>query len=76
MKDSTRKMQKSVPAEKIFVEVLGADGLLHHVGPFSSHEQAEDWIAQNSPDKVVPPEQNKQKLAAVNATNPRSRPSE
>ncbi len=36
----------------IYVEVLGPDGLAHHVGPFKSREHAEAWIAQNSPDRT------------------------
>ena len=48
MKDAIQP--PSVPVE-VFVEVLGPDGLEHHVGPFKSREHAQAWIAQNSPDK-------------------------
>ncbi len=62
------------PADKFFVEVLGPDGLVHHVGPFKSHAQAEEWIAQNSPDKVSPQEHIQTQLAAARAANPLARP--
>jgi len=32
---------------EFMVEVTGPDGLAHHVGPFKSRQEAEDWIAQN-----------------------------
>lgn len=35
---------------EIIVEVIGPDGLVHHVGPFKSREHAEAWIMQNSPE--------------------------
>lgn len=30
------------------IEVIGNDGLVHHLGPFKSREAAEAWIAQNA----------------------------
>lgn len=66
--------KNSAPADKFFVEVLGPDGLAHHVGPFKSHAQAEEWIVQNSPDKVSPQEQIQTQLAAARAANPLARP--
>jgi hypothetical protein len=38
------------PSSEYFVEVTGTDGLKHHVGPFKVRQDAEDWIAQNTPD--------------------------
>jgi hypothetical protein len=34
------------------VEVIGPDGLKHHVGPFKLRQEAEDWIAQNPSDST------------------------
>jgi len=31
------------------IEVIGNDGLVHHLGPFKTREAAEAWMAQNSP---------------------------
>lgn len=33
------------PAGEYIVEVIGPDGLRHHVGPFKLRKEAEDWIA-------------------------------
>ena len=30
------------------IEVIGHDGLVHHLGPFKSRDAAEAWIAQNA----------------------------
>lgn len=30
------------------VEVIGHDGIAHHVGPFRTRANAESWIAQNT----------------------------
>ena len=35
-----------------YVEVVGPDGLMHHVGPFNSVAGAEGWIAQHSPGQA------------------------
>ena len=46
---TTRFAPNSVaPADAVFVEVVGPDGLFHHVGPFKDISVAEDWIAQHS----------------------------
>ena len=37
---------------RIIVEMIGPDGLVHHVGPFKSRAQAEAWIAQTLPKNV------------------------
>jgi len=31
------------------VEVIGNDGLVHHLGPFKTRAAAEAWMAQNAP---------------------------
>ena len=36
-------------ATGIIVEVIGRDGLMHHVGPFKSRDEAEAWMAQALP---------------------------
>ena len=35
---------------EFMVEVVGPDGLKHHVGPFKSRQEAKAWIAQNPSD--------------------------
>lgn len=37
-------------AGEFIIEVIGADGLKHHVGPFRQREDAENWLAQNAPE--------------------------
>ncbi len=39
--------RKPATAGEYIIEVIGADGLAHHVGPFKQREDAENWIAQN-----------------------------
>jgi hypothetical protein len=39
---------------EFMVEVIGADGLKHHVGPFKFRADAEAWIAQNPSDSTPP----------------------
>jgi hypothetical protein len=52
------------------VEVIGQDGLVHHIGPFKSHADAQAWIVQNSPD--ISPAQNRvrKKFATDNRRDP------
>jgi len=38
--------------EEYYVEMVGPDGLKHHVGPFKDIARAEDWLAQHSPAQV------------------------
>ena len=33
--------------DAVFVEVIGPDGLFHHVGPFKDVSVAEDWLAKH-----------------------------
>jgi hypothetical protein len=42
--------RKPAAAGEFIIEVIGADGLRHHVGPFRQREDAENWIAQNPSD--------------------------
>ena len=49
-------------ANKFYVEVIGADGLKHHMGPFKLRTQAKQWIAQQQAaetvnEKLVPQKQ-------------------
>ena len=52
--------------EQVFVEVIGADGLAHHVGPFETTARAEEWIERNSIEKVRPPDTADQKITVAN----------
>jgi hypothetical protein len=39
----------STDSPKLYiVEVIGGDGVVHHLGPFKDHDAAEAWIAQNA----------------------------
>ena len=67
----TDKKRTSGPQEEFFVEVVGHDGLAHHVGPFKSIEQAQEWIAQNSPSDAQRSDQIQHELPATGATGPR-----
>jgi hypothetical protein len=57
-------------APEIMVEVIGRDGLVHHVGPFKSHDDARAWIAQNSPDDASAQDQARKKFATNNWRDP------
>lgn len=35
-------------SETYMVEVIGPDGITHHLGPFRRRDDAEGWIAQNA----------------------------
>ena len=52
-------------AAGIYVELIGPDGLVHHVGPFKFNADAEAWIAQASPEKA--PRQEDVAKASANA---------
>lgn len=34
--------------EGYMVEVVGHDGIVHHLGPFQTRDDAQSWIAQNT----------------------------
>ena len=34
--------------EPYMIEVIGDDGLVHHLGPFKTREEAEAWMAANA----------------------------
>lgn len=57
---------------EIMVEVIGPDGLVHHVGPFKSHADAQAWIKRNSPDNAPAQDQIRKKFASGNARDPAS----
>jgi hypothetical protein len=41
-------LPRTEPEDLCMIEVIGRDGLVHHLGPFKSREVAEAWIAQNA----------------------------
>ena len=43
---------KAGASGEVMVEVIGQDGLRHHVGPFKSHADAQAWIAENPSDST------------------------
>ena len=49
-------------ADEVFVEIIGPDGLAHHVGPFKTAAQAEEWIERNSNDASRPQQKSDQKV--------------
>ena len=51
--------------EVYMVEVVGHDGLVHHLGPFPTLADAESWIAQNTQTQCA------EKTATANAALPR-----
>ena len=61
---------------EVFVEVIGHDGLPHHVGPFRSRVQAEEWIEQNPIDRQIVPEQLEENIPASNFAKLRARPAD
>ena len=52
-------------SDEVFVEIIGPDGLAHHVGPFKTSVQAEQWIELNSTDKVRPKYNPNQKVTVA-----------
>lgn len=38
--------RNSTASKEYFVEVIGPDGVIHHIGPFEQLAGAKDWIAQ------------------------------
>ena len=57
-------------AAQIMVEIIGPDGLVHHVGPFKSRDDARSWISQNSPAEEPVQEQVRKKFATDNRREP------
>ncbi len=51
--------------DQVFVEIIGVDGLAHHVGPFQTSAQAEAWIELNATDKDCPKERPDQKVTVA-----------
>jgi hypothetical protein len=65
-----RETEGASKVPEIMVEVIGRDGLVHHVGPFKSRDDACAWIAQNSPDEVAAQDQTRKKFATDNWRDP------
>jgi hypothetical protein len=64
--------ERAAKTAEIMVEVIGSDGLVHHVGPFKSRDDARAWILQNSPDEAPASDHVRKKFA----TDKRREPSE
>jgi hypothetical protein len=68
------KLQPEPPAAakvaQIMVEVVGPDGLVHHVGPFQTHAAAQAWIARHTPDNSSAPDRVRKKFATDNRRDP------
>ena len=62
--------QAAAKVPEIMVEIIGADGLAHHVGPFKSQADAQAWIAHNSPDNSSAHERVGKKFATDNRRDP------
>jgi len=60
--------QEAVP--EIMVEIIGPDGLKHHVGPFKSNAAARAWIARNAPDNSPLQDRGGKKFATDNRRDP------
>ena len=58
--------EAAAKAAEILVEVIGPDGLVHHVGPFKSRNDARAWIARNSPDETPALDKARRKFATDN----------
>jgi hypothetical protein len=70
------KKEGASSAPEIMVEVIGRDGLVHHVGPFKSRDDANAWIAQNSSADAPAADRAAKKFATGNWRDPASTPSE
>lgn len=44
---------KTGASGEFMVEVIGPDGLKHHIGPFKSRAEAQAWIDEN-PSQSIP----------------------
>ena len=62
--------QAGAKASKIMVEIIGPDGLVHHVGPFKSYAAARAWIVRNSPDNAPAQDRIVKKFATDNRRDP------
>ena len=74
--DNLLKPQSAKSAAGIYVELIGPDGLVHHVGPFKSNADAEAWIAQASPEKVSRQDDIAKGFATSKSSNLKPRPAE
>ena len=62
--------------DQVFVEVIGPDGLTHHVGPFKTQAQAEAWIELNSTGKDLPQNKSDKKITVASGGCALLRPSD
>ena len=63
-------------ADEVFVEIIGPDGLAHHVGPFKTSAQAEEWIKLNSNDATHPQHKPDQKITVAVGGNALLKPTD
>lgn len=45
---TTQLKRGARPAREYIVEVVGSDGIRHHLGPFRQRKEAQRWIAMNT----------------------------
>ena len=45
---TTQLKRDARPAREYIVEVVGPDGIRHHLGPFRQRKEAQCWIAMNT----------------------------
>ena len=67
---SQPESQAAAKVSEIMVEVIGPDGLVHHVGPFKSQADAQAWIAHNSPANSPAQDRTRKKFATDNRLDP------
>jgi len=66
------QIQTTAKAPHVMVEIIGRDGLIHHVGPFRTHADAQIWILQNAPDNAPFQGDVAKKFATRNSRDPAS----
>lgn len=74
--DKALQKPSAKSAAGIYVEVIGPDGLVHHVGPFKSNADAEAWIAQAAPEKGPRQDDVAKGFATLKSSNLKPRPAE
>ena len=47
----SQSLPRTESQELYMIEVIGDDGLAHHLGPFQTRDAAESWIAANAPSQ-------------------------
>ena len=56
-------------SDQVFVEIIGPDGLAHHVGPFKTPARAEEWIELNASNEACPQRRSDQKVTVASGGN-------